>query len=78
MNYSNPDVDALIEQGMIESDLEARAEIYRQIQQHIIDDLPWVSLFVANQFEAMKTDVKGYVHMATGSNRFLKETWLDR
>ncbi|MEZ4498217.1 MAG: ABC transporter substrate-binding protein [Thermomicrobiales bacterium] len=78
MNYSNPDVDALIEQGMIESDLEARAEIYRQIQQHIIDDLPWLSLFVANQFEAMKTDVKGYVHMATGSNRFLKETWLDR
>ena len=78
MNYSNPDVDALIEQGMIESDLEARAEIYRQIQQHIIDDLPWLSLFVANQFESMKTDVKGYVHMATGSNRFLKETWLDR
>jgi peptide/nickel transport system substrate-binding protein len=78
MGYSNPEMDALIEQGMIETDLEARAEIYRQIQQIMVTDNPWTFLFVANQFEAMKTDVKGFVHMATGSNRFLKETWLDR
>jgi peptide/nickel transport system substrate-binding protein len=76
--YSNPEVDALIEQGMIETDLEARAEIYRQIQQILVTDNPWIFLFVANQFETMKADVKGFVHMATGSNRFLKETWLDR
>jgi peptide/nickel transport system substrate-binding protein len=77
-NYSNPEVDALIEQGMMETDLEARAEIYRQIQQLLVDDAPWVFLFVANQFEAMKADVKGYTHVATGTNRYLRETWLDR
>ena len=78
MGYSNPDVDALIDAGMIETDLEARADIYRQIQDILVVDNPWIFLFVANQFEAMKPDVMGYVHMATGSNRFLKETWLDR
>ncbi len=76
--YSNPQVDELLEQGMMETDLEARAEIYRQIQQILIEDVPWVFLFVANQYEAMKGDVKGYTHVATGTNRFLRETWLDR
>jgi peptide/nickel transport system substrate-binding protein len=78
MGYSNPEMDALIDQGMIETDLEARAEIYRKIQDIMVTDNPWIFLFVANQFEAMKVDVKGFVHMATGSNRFLKEVWLDR
>jgi peptide/nickel transport system substrate-binding protein len=76
--YSNPDVDALLEQGMVETDLEARAEIYRNIQEILINDAPWVSLFVANQYEAMKADVKGYVHVPTGTNVYLRETWLDR
>jgi len=78
MNYSNPEVDALIDQGMVETDLEARAEIYRKIQEHLIADIPWVFLFVANQFEVMKSDVKDYVHIATGSGVSYKQVWLDR
>jgi len=77
-NYSNPKVDELIDQGMMETDLEARADIYRQIQQLLIEDNPWVFLFVANQYEAMKSFVKGYTHVATGTNRYLRETWLDQ
>ena len=51
--------------------------MYRQIQQILLEDLPWVNLFVANQFEAFKKNVKGYVHIPTGSNHYLRETWLD-
>lgn len=78
MAYSNPEVDALIEQGMVETDLAKRTEIYQQIQEHLIADLPWVFLFVANQFEVMKSDVKDYVHIATGSGVSYKQVWLDR
>lgn len=78
VSYTNPKVDDLITQGIAETDESARTEIYQQIQQILLDDLPWVNLFVANQYEAMKSDVKGYVHIPTGSNNALKQTWLDR
>ncbi len=74
--YSNPEVDALIEQGGIETDLEVRAEIYRQLQEILLADLPLVPLFVANQYEAMKAMVQGYQHYPTGSNASFREVWL--
>jgi peptide/nickel transport system substrate-binding protein len=76
-NYSNPDVDKLIEQAIASTDQEERAKLYQQIQQILLDDLPWVNLFVANQYEAMKTNVKGYVHIPTGSNAYFRQTWLE-
>jgi peptide/nickel transport system substrate-binding protein len=78
MGYSNPELDALIDQGYTTTEQAARAEIYQQIQQILLEDLPWVNLFVANQYEAMKTHVKGYYHTPNGSNIALKETWLDQ
>lgn len=75
--YSNPDVDALTEQGIASTDQAERAKIYQEIQQILLEDLPWINLFVANQYEAMKTTVKGYTHIPTGSNAAFRETWLD-
>jgi peptide/nickel transport system substrate-binding protein len=77
VNYSNPDVDTLIEQSIASTDQAERAELYQQIQQILLEDLPWINLFVANQYEAMKTNVKGYVHIPTGSNAAFRETWLE-
>jgi len=76
--YRNPRVDELIDQGMASTDIAERTEIYQEIQRILLQDLPWINLFVANQYEAMRSDVKGYVHIATGSNIALKQTWLDR
>ena len=77
VNYSNEEVDALIEQGIAATDQAERAEIYQQIQQILVDDLPWINLFVANQYEAMRNNVKGYVHIPTGSNASFRETWIE-
>lgn len=77
VNYSNEEVDALIEQGIAATDQAERAEIYQQIQQLLVDDLPWINLFVANQYEAMRNNVMGYVHIPTGSNASFRETWLE-
>lgn len=78
MKYSNPKVDDLIKQGTTETDIRKRAEVYVQIQKILLEDLPWVNLFIANQYEAMKNYVKGYVHIPTGSNISIKEAWLDK
>jgi len=78
IQYSNAEVDSLLDQGLAETDQEKRADIYRQIQQILLEDLPWVNLFIANQYEAMRTFVKGYILLATGSNASFREVWLDQ
>jgi peptide/nickel transport system substrate-binding protein len=76
--YKNDQVDKWIAEGIVETDIAKRAEIYKSIQKQLLVDLPWVNLFVANQFEAMKEYVKGYYHIPTGSNSSLSQTWLDK
>jgi peptide/nickel transport system substrate-binding protein len=76
--YSNPQVDKLILDGIATTDLEARKKIYQEIQTILLDDAPWVNLYIANQFEAMKTYVKGYVHNPAGWNLSFKDVWLDK
>ncbi len=44
--YSNPEVDALLEQARAAQSQDERADLYRQMQQIVQDDAPWV--FVAN------------------------------
>jgi peptide/nickel transport system substrate-binding protein len=77
MDYSNPEVDKLIDQGIAVTDQEERARIYQEIQRILLEDLPWINLFVANQYEAMKNTVKGYVHIPTGSNASFRMTYLE-
>ena len=78
VRYSNPKADDLIAQGVATTDQAKRKQIYQQLQQLLLDDAPWVNLYIANQFEAMKTYVKGYTHIPTGTNYTLKDAWLDR
>jgi len=76
VQYKSPEIDDLIAQGIATTDTEARADIYKQIQTILLADLPWVNLFVANQYEVMKANIFGYKHVATGSNLFLRESWM--
>ncbi|MEA2583978.1 MAG: peptide/nickel transport system substrate-binding protein [Thermomicrobiales bacterium] len=78
VGYSNPEVDKLIDAGIAETDQAKRAEIYQQIQEILLQDLPWVNLLIGQQYEAMKTYVKGYEHIPTGSNLKVREVWLDK
>lgn len=77
-NYSSPEADELITAGMTETDQAKRAEIYKEFQELIKVDLPWLNLFIASQYEAMKDFVKDYEHFPTGSNVSLKRVWLDQ
>ena len=44
-NYSNPEVDALLEQARVEQDWPRRSELYNQVEEMILDDAPWVLLW---------------------------------
>ncbi len=78
VNYSNPEVDELIAQGIAVTDQAERAAIYQQIAEILLVDLPWVSLYIGQQYEAMKDYVMGYEHIPTGSNLSVRQVWLDQ
>jgi peptide/nickel transport system substrate-binding protein len=78
VRYSNPKADDLIAAGVATTDQAKRKQIYKQLQQLLLDDVPWINLYIANQFEAMKTYVKGYTHIPTGTNYTFKDVWLDK
>ncbi|MEZ4508013.1 MAG: ABC transporter substrate-binding protein [Thermomicrobiales bacterium] len=76
--YSDPEMDQLIDDGIATTDLAARTEIYQTISEKLLVDLPWVCLFIGQQYEAMKTYVMGYEHIPTGSNISVRQVWLDQ
>jgi len=77
-NYSNAELDALLEQGRTVADQEERRAIYAEAQQIILDDAPHVFLFHSSQFEALRNDVMGFEHFPNTSYLGLRTTWLDR
>ncbi len=57
--YSNPEVDALLEQGARELDEEARQLLYVEVQQIILQDAPWQPLYNPVDVMAMGEGVQG-------------------
>jgi peptide/nickel transport system substrate-binding protein len=59
--YSNPEVDALLEEGTRTFDPEARRAIYNQVQAIIRNDLPLLPLFTNNIVYGRKAGIEGFV-----------------
>ncbi|PLC55238.1 ABC transporter substrate-binding protein [Pollutimonas nitritireducens] len=59
--YSNPRVDKLLEEGARSFDQARRIEIYREIQDTVRADLPFLPLFSENSVQGWKSDIKGVV-----------------
>lgn len=60
-NYSNPQVDALLEQARTETDEALRFRLYQQVEQLIIDDAPWVPLWYSGErYLLVKPNVRDY------------------
>lgn len=54
--YCNPEYDALHEQQKVESDVDARAELVKQQQQILYNDVPVIWLYYQNTVEAYNSD----------------------
>ena len=70
INYSNPEVDALFEDGKREFDPEKRLEIYRKIHMLLWDDQPYTWLFFQNAYYAFNKDLRGYNFSPRGPYNF--------
>jgi peptide/nickel transport system substrate-binding protein len=59
--YSNPEVDALLEEGSRTFDQEARRAIYHKVQELVRHDLPFLPLFQNTQVRGHKEGLHGVV-----------------
>ena len=59
VNYCNPEVDALIEQGTFSRDPEERAQAIRRAQEIIVNDAPWAFLYQPDWIVATRANVSG-------------------
>jgi ABC-type transport system substrate-binding protein len=56
--YCNPEVDALLDQAASEQDPDRREALYRQVEQIVVDEAPWVPLFFEVEYWLIKPYVK--------------------
>ncbi len=60
-NYSNSEVDRLLEEARTERDRDRRFQLYNQIEQMILDDAPWVwTWFSGEGYALIKPEVSDY------------------
>jgi peptide/nickel transport system substrate-binding protein len=59
VGYSNPEVDALLDAGIAESDIEARSAIYQEILGTIITDAPFLILYQPTDRKPASNAVQG-------------------
>ena len=76
-NYSNPKVDALLDQANVEQNATKRADLYRQAQQQILDDVAVIPIYHNTDYTLVKPYVKGLSITAMGILR-LETVWIER
>ena len=70
MQYSNPQVDSLLEAARATSDQGQRATDYKQAQQIIMQDASYVFMYHGVNIEAVTNNVKGFTLLPTGIMNF--------
>jgi peptide/nickel transport system substrate-binding protein len=76
-NFSDSQVDTLLEQGRSTSGASARDKIYAQIQNRLLELSPMVYLFHSTQFVGLTTRVRGFEHFPNTSYISLRRTWIN-
>ncbi len=75
--YSNPRMDELLLEAVAETDQDTRRELYLEIQELGIQDLPWLMLYTSATYTGLNTRVKGFQHYLSQSLTSLRDVWLD-
>jgi peptide/nickel transport system substrate-binding protein len=75
-NYSDPEVDELLERGQVTVDQGARQQIYRELQQILACEGPIVHAVYGTLFSAMRDNVEGFQQIPTRSLRYLRNVTL--
>jgi peptide/nickel transport system substrate-binding protein len=76
--WSDPKLDKLLDDGRVTVDPEKRKTIYNDVQKTLVDNAPWVWLYVGYEYRLMQPYVKNFTPMSNGSLVYLKNAWLDK
>lgn len=76
-NWNDAEVDDLLVQGKTALDPQKRIEIYKKVQQVLLDKSPQLWTVSSDLIEVMKKSVKGYVSHPSGFTNGLVTTWLE-
>lgn len=74
--YSNPELDELIEEGVVEMDDEKREEIYYNAQRIIMDDVPMIPIYYTTNLFATTSAVHN-VEAKANELVVLSQTWIE-
>ncbi|HWV22954.1 MAG TPA: ABC transporter substrate-binding protein [Thermomicrobiales bacterium] len=78
VHYSNPDFDALLVEGQQTIDQDARMEVYYKAQEILLEDLPWVPLYMPIGKTAVAKRVKGVQIFPGGDGSLLlNDAWIE-
>jgi peptide/nickel transport system substrate-binding protein len=77
--YMNQQVEQWLDQASAEIDRVKRRDLYLQVQQQLLKDVPWLWLWVPIENDVMQKTVNGYDTVAFDSFRDqMMRTWLDK
>ena len=68
--YANSEVDRLLELGRAEIDEDARIEVYRDVQQIIRDEAPWIFVNQGEYLVAIAANLNGFVINPSGHHDY--------
>ncbi len=73
VRYQNKRIDFLVDRGRILLDQNERVAVYREVQEILAEELPYVSLWHPQNVAVMKKEVMGYTLYSNGDFYSLKD-----
>ena len=74
--YKNEKVDELLEAARREADPVARVNLYKEMDEIIMDECPWIFMYVQGQVHGWRANVKG-VSVHTRELINLRQIWIE-
>jgi len=59
-DFSDPEIDALLDQAAVTLDAQVRQELFNRVQELVMDDLPIIPFTILNDVKLASATVKGY------------------
>ena len=76
--YGDETLDNLMAEGRVETDPDARYEIFAEFQKHLAEVSPWIWLYTGFEYTAQQPYISGFTPMPTASLYYLSEARIER
>ncbi len=73
--YSNPEIDALLDEARGIQDVEERLAVYQEVEQLLLEDAAWIPLYFSVETALVKPEVQNFINPPIKVPRF-QYMWL--